>query len=298
MKRNVLSVTWHLAWWGMAAPVLGQADWGSVELALDRIIPGWTNYSTAFNATHDLGVAGDYASVAAFYRPAGDVRLEELGVVVIGGGTRPPEFGRIQYRVMVWSGLEAFVREPRVGDVATWDLAAPTSGSVDVPDTWTRGGRAAYVLRFALTNRPVTLGAGGDWLVGFAARAETQTAGELYVPTSSDVGESDVQAGDLVLGGWRHLADAGGSTVYSGRLALSLAVRPRLERPRVEMVRAGRWVIISWPVDAVGYVLEQSGRIDPETAWNQVEQEPEEVAGRWQVVMRPEFTRQWFRLRR
>src|SRR5262245_29257481 len=104
-----------------------------LETAFDRILPGWTNYSTAFNATHDLGAAGDYASVAAFYTPVTDVQLGEFSVIVIGGSTRAPDFAQFQFRVLVWSGLEALIREPRVGDVAIWDFVAPTGGSVVVP---------------------------------------------------------------------------------------------------------------------------------------------------------------------
>src|SRR5262245_10155117 len=37
------------------------AQSGSAEIAFTRIIPGWTNYSTAFLATHDTG-GSDYST--------------------------------------------------------------------------------------------------------------------------------------------------------------------------------------------------------------------------------------------
>jgi hypothetical protein len=297
-------VLWLMAFAAVATESAEEA-WGAVEVAWDRIIPGWTNYSTAFNATHDVGTLGDYASVAARYTPEHDVRLEEFSVIVIGNGTRPPEFDQFQFRIMVWSGLESLIAEPRKGEVAEWNFVAPTGGSVELPDTQTRGGRGAYLLRFLLTNRPLTWEAGRSQWIGFAARGTTHTAGELYVPSSSQAGESDVQAGDLVVGGWRYLVDAGGSTLYSGRLAAGLTARRRVERPRLQISLRGVFLELSWPVSTAagpGFVLESIAQLPGEAAaggdWQVVETEPEETGGQWRVWLPAAGSQRWFRLRR
>src|SRR3954466_424789 len=56
------------------------------EAAFDRIIRGWTNYSTAFNATQSLDSSGQFATVASFYRPGCDTRLVEYRIIVIWAG--------------------------------------------------------------------------------------------------------------------------------------------------------------------------------------------------------------------
>src|SRR5690349_4750046 len=98
---------------------------GSSELALSRIIHGWTNYSTAFNATHDTGASADYASVGSFYTPSTDVTLLDYAAILIWSETRTPDFSRFQFRVAVWSSFDTFILEPRQGDVATWNFTAP-----------------------------------------------------------------------------------------------------------------------------------------------------------------------------
>jgi hypothetical protein len=271
---------------------------GPPEIAFSRIIHGWSNYSTAFNATHDTGASGDYATVASFYTPATDVVPLDYAAIIIAGDSPPLDFARFQFRVFVWSNLATFVQEPRQGDVATWSLAAPTAGSTAVPDTQTRGGRTAYEVRFSLTNSPVILSNQHTYLVGFAARTDTQRNGELFVPTASQEGSSDVQAGDLVVGGWRYLVNAGGSTIYSGQLAVELIVAPRINSPPLHVTREGSFVRISWPASAQNFVLEYALSLAPNADWFPVEVEPFEEDGFKQVVLPATFTRQWFRLRR
>jgi hypothetical protein len=148
-----------------------------------------------------------------------------------------------------------------------------------VTDTQTRGGRPAYELRFTLTNPPVVLSNQHTYLVGFAARTDTQNHGELFVPTASQDGPSDVQAGDLVVGGWRYLVNAGGSTIYSGQLAVELIVAPRINPPRLHITRSGALLRISWPSSAQNFVLEYSLSLAPNADWFPVEVEPFEEDG-------------------
>ncbi len=292
---------YHFAVWSAVflaiLPACSQ-DGGPPEIAFSRILHGWTNYSTAFNATHDTGASVDYASVGSLYTPATDVTPLDYAAILIWSETRTPDFSRFQFRVLIWSGLDAFIQEPRQGDVATWNFSAPTGGSTSVPDTTTRGGRPAYELRFSLTNAPVTLSNGHSYLVGFAARTDTQANGELFVPTANHDGPSDVQAGDLVVGGWQYLANAGGSTIYSGQLAVELVVAPRINPPRLNMVWTTGFVRLSWPVAAREFVLESSFNLAPGADWLAVEIEPFEEDGQMQVILPATFSRQWFRLRR
>jgi hypothetical protein len=280
--------------------VAGSWTNGPPEIAFSRIIHGWTNYSTAFNATHDTGAQGDYATVASFYTPAESVRPLEYGAIFIwlGSGAPPTNFEPFDFRVFIWSSLGAFLQDPRQGDVANFQFDAPTGGSATVPDTTTRGGRPAYDLRFLLTNSPVTLSNGHTYLIGVAARVDTQRYGELFVPTASHDGPSDVQAGDLVVGGWIYLVNAGGSTIYSGQLATELVVQPIIESPELRIGRNDHTVRLTWPASANGFVLEYAFDLSPGAEWLPVEIEPEEVNGFKQVVLPVPFTRQWFRLRR
>jgi hypothetical protein len=281
----------------VAPPAFAQAN-GAPEIAFSRILHGWTNYSTAFNATHDTAASADYASVGSFYTPPAEVTPLDYAVVLIWSETRTPDFSRFQFRVLVWSGLDAFIQEPRQGDVATWNFTAPTGGSTSVPDATTRGGRPAYELRFSLTNAPVTLSNGHSYVIGFAARTDTQANGELFVPTANHDGPSDVQAGDLVVGGWQYLVNAGGSTIYSGQLAVELVVATRNNPPTMRIIQMGSFVRLSWPAAARDFVLECSSSLAPDTDWQTVEAEPLEEDGQMQVILPATFSSQWFRLRR
>src|SRR5688572_7065295 len=93
----------------VAQLVSGQTS-GPPEIAFSRIIHGWTNYSTAFNATHDTGANADYASVGSPYTPPMDVTPIDYAAILIWGETRTPDFSRFQFRVAVWSGLDAFIQ--------------------------------------------------------------------------------------------------------------------------------------------------------------------------------------------
>src|SRR5262245_46708067 len=148
----------------------------SREVAFNRILHGWTNYSTAFDTTHDLGPIGDYATIASFYTPTQEVCLLEYGAILIwsGSGGQQFSFTHFLFEVHVWSSLAAFTNAPRQGDVATYSFSAPTGGSTSLPDATTRGGRPAYELRFCLTNPPTTLTNGGTWLVGLIAKTVTK----------------------------------------------------------------------------------------------------------------------------
>jgi hypothetical protein len=267
-------------------------------IAFSRIVHGWTNYSTAFNVTSDTGALGDFVSAAALYAPDSDVTPLEYGVIVIGTGTRPPDFGRFTFGIFVWSSRDAFVRDPKEGDIKTWSFAAPTGGSTSVADAITRGGRPAYALRFCLTNGAPLLRSGQDYWVGFSARTDTQRYGELYVPTSSHEGVSDVQAGDLVVGGWLELVNAGGSTIYSGQLATELLVRETVPEPRLSLERVGNFVRICWPVAAADFVLESASTLSAAPEWFPVDGEPITDQESICVEMRASFERQWFRLRK
>src|SRR5262245_42852727 len=77
MRSFPLGLGWVASLFVFATAALGAETNGPPEAAFSRIIHGWTNYSTAFVATHDTGASGEYATVASLYTPAGDVSLCE-----------------------------------------------------------------------------------------------------------------------------------------------------------------------------------------------------------------------------
>ncbi len=271
-----------------------------VETAFTRIIHGWTNYSTAFSATHTLGSASDYSTVASFYTPGCDVRPVEYSVIVIWGGPvgTPVNFGNFDFQVFIWSSFTAFTNSPRQGDIATFNFPAPTGGSTTAPDAFTRGGRPAYELRFRLTNAPVTLTHHHAYLVGFAAMVATSGYEDLFVPTSSHRGQSDVQAGDILIGGWRYVADSGGSTIYDGQLAVALQVQPVAAPPSL-FIRPGDGALqISWPASAACFSLEACGDLVPGAIWQPVDQPVELLNESCRVTLTADEGSRWFRLRK
>jgi hypothetical protein len=271
---------------------------GPPEIAFGRIIHGWTNYSTAFNVTHDLGKSADYASVAAFYTPDRNMRPTEFGVIVIWNGSSGQrlDFSRFDFLVMAWSSLDAFIRNPKQGDLATWTFNAPTGGSTTVPDATTRGGRSAYEIRFALSNSPLVLTT--TCLIGFAARTVTANDGELYVPTSSFPGLSDVHAGDLVPGGWQYLVNAGGSTIYDGQLAMEFVVREIIELPELKIQRLNHQVRVSWPATAKDFQLECAISLSPPVTWAPVEEDIIDDNGTFTATLPTRAAATWLRLTR
>src|SRR5262245_15616670 len=173
LMRTLFAGLMWLAFAGISATsAVGSETNGFPEVAFSRIIHGWTNYSTAFSATHDTGTSGEYVTVGSLYTPASDVRPCEYAAIVIWEGLQVPPFSNFAFRVFVWSSLEMFIRDPRQGDVASWSFTAPTGGSTSDPDTTTRGGRPAYELRFHLTNAPVVLSNAHTYVIGFAARTD------------------------------------------------------------------------------------------------------------------------------
>lgn len=228
------------------------------NFGFNRIVHGWTNYSTAFSATHDSSASGEYATVAGFYTPPVDVRSLDYGVVFIwfdpGGGE--VDFREFSFAIYFWSSLEAFIRNPRNGDVATVLHFAPTGGSTSIPDAITRGGRPAYYLRFDLSATSITLTQCHTYIIGIAAKALSNRSGQLFVPTAPFDGLSDLQAGNIVPFGWTYLTSAGGQTIYSGQLATELTVAPAGNLPIIEVRRHQDQIRLRWPARAECFALE------------------------------------------
>jgi hypothetical protein len=266
------------------------------QVGFSRIIHGWTNYSTGFSATHDLAVSGDFATVASVFTPSRGVVPEEYAVIVVwlGEAGQTLDFARFSFSVGVWSGLRAFTEDPRAGDLAQLAFLRPTGGSLVTPDAYTRGGRAAYELRFCLTNAPV-LSPGQTYLIGFAAHTDPASSGELYVPTSSHSGPSDLQAGNLVLDGWLNIVDAGGSTIYDGQLATELLVTPP---PSLVIDRLPDQVIVSWQDAPSGIVLEAANQPTPDASWLTVVAEPSDTNGVRRARLSATGPARYFRLRK
>ena len=270
----------------------------SAIVNFSRIIHGWTNYSTGFTATIDTDpAAGDFATLASFYTPEFDVVPVDYGVVVVWLGAQSQHFdwSNFDFRVGIWSSLPAFITSPTTGDVATVFFNAPTGGSTSTRDATTRGGRPAYYLRFCLTNTPVTLRADHTYLVGFAASTFVWDNGELFVPTAPTSGPSDVQAGDLVPGGWTYLTNAGGLTIYSGQLATELLVTPL---PQLRIRALTNEVEISWPASLTGVVVESTLHLERLAVWSSVNSAPQ-GEGTWKRVNLPNSSaaQRFFRLR-
>jgi hypothetical protein len=280
-----------------SATALAQAISG-VETGFCRIVRGWTNYSTAFNATHDLGADGDFATVASFYIPSIDTCPVEYGVIVIwlGTGSQHLDFARYEYCVSFWSSLEAFREDARQGDLATFTFASPSGGSTERPDTITRGGRPAFELRFHLTNAPLTLTQCHEYLVGFAARARVQQDGELFVPAAPSEGPSDVQAGTIVPFGFNYLINAGGLSLYSGQLATELLVTPLAPRPILIARRQADAVQLLWPGRASCYMLQAADEPGPAAQWLPVASAPHLTNDLFTLSLPPDAATGFFRL--
>lgn len=268
------------------------------EFGFNRITHGWTNYSTAFNITHDSGPDGEYASVASFCTPAVHVRPIEYSTIVIwfGSGGQRLDFADFAFRVHFWSSLDAFIGNPRLGNVASFNFAAPTGGSTASPDTTTRGGRPAYLIRFQLPGASLTLTQCHTYLVGLSAQASSFQAGELYVPTAPYDGESDVQAGNIVPFGWEYLFNAGGQTIYSGQLATELKVQPVGGLPRLDIRRTAAEICLSWSEAASCYTLESCANLDSPPEWSLVTELPAVENGLNQLCLPAADTTHWYRL--
>lgn len=271
----------------------------AAEYGFNRIIPGWTNYSTAFNATHDTATGGEFATVASFFTPAVNVRPMEYGVILVwaGSGGQVLNFSDFAFKVFIWSGLEAFVGDPRRGDVATFNFAAPTGGSTKVPDAVTRGGRPAYHVRFHLGDTSLVLTQCHTWVVGVAATGNPNQSGELFVPTAPHEGQSDVQAGNIVPFGWIYLANAGGQTIYSGQLAAELDALPLGDPPRLEVQRSATEVCLTWPATAGCFRLESSANVGSPFGWSPIEEPPVVENGLCRLCLPAAGAARWFRLK-
>lgn len=267
------------------------------DIAFNRIIHGWTNYSTAFSATHDTQDNGECATVGMLYTPPFNVGPREFAAIVIWYGTEGQrlDFRSFAYQVGIWSNLQTFTVNPRQADIAQFSFIRPTGGSTTVPDAFTHGGRAAYELRFDLSSSNLVLTNCQTYVVGFFTKALQPQAGELFVPTAPFDGPSDVQAGNIVPFGWIYLVNAGGSTIYSGQLATELIVDSRGTLPKLEVARANAEVRISWPAIAPCFRLESTETLGGE--WLPTDGQSEFYDGK--MIMHLSATNQarFFRLR-
>lgn len=271
----------------MSACAIISAGNGAEGSGFDRIIPGWTNYSTAFSVTHDAASDGEFATAASWYTPPLKGRPLEYSVIVIwfGTGGQRLNFDDFIYQVHCWSSLEALIQDPRHGDLAVMSFPAPTGGSTMVPDATTRGGRAAYLLSFDLSAMTLAFEQCRTCLIGFVAQAKSPQAGELYVPTAPFDGLSDVQAGNIVPFGWQHLVDAGGQTIYAGQLATRLRVQLSGEPPRLSIERQLNDLCLEWPESAGCYQLESRVNAALGSSWMPVMELPAMQNGNWRLCL-------------
>jgi len=271
----------------------------AAEFGFNRIIPGWTNYSTAFNSTHDSAADGEFATVASLFTPPVNVRPIEYGAVMVwaGSGGQRLNFSDFTFQVFFWSSLEAFVRDPRRGDLATFGFTGPTGGSTTVPDTVTRGGRPAFHLRFYLGDNSLVLTQCHTWVVGVAATADPNQSGEMFVPTAPHEGLSDVQAGNIVPFGWIYLANAGGQTIYSGQLATELETQPLSDPPRLDVQRIATEVCLTWPATAGCFRVESSASLGSPSGWSLIEAFPAVENGFCRLCLPAAGAARWFRLK-
>jgi hypothetical protein len=269
--------------WAMRLPALSVS---TTEIGFARILHGWTNYSTAFNATHDPDPdVGDYVTLASFYTPDKYVRPSHYGVILIWRGEpgQHLDFAAFDFQIQIWSNLDEFTNSPTSGNVTNITFAAPTGGSTTVRDATTRGGRAAYYITFSLTNVALTLAPGCTYLIGFSASTDTSENGEFYVPTAASAGQSDAQAGDLVPGDWQYLKDIGGSTIYSGQLATELFVTAL---PQLRLLALTNGTEISWPASLTGAAVESTPWVGPLAVWSTVTATPVADGG-WSKLTLP-----------
>ena len=231
------------------------ASAAAAEPAFSRITRGWTDYSTAFNTTHELSADGEFATVASFFTPPYTARPLEFATIVIWSELPPKtiDFSDFNFSLCIWSGLDHFIANPRRGDVQHQDVEQP---STILRDGITRGGRPTYELRFALTNSTPLLRNCHTYLIGVIAHADPTRSGELYVPTAPTEGASDVQAGNIVPFGWQYLIDAGGLTVHSGQAATELVVERLGDAPTIALTLSNQVLHLSWAAWASCYSLE------------------------------------------
>jgi hypothetical protein len=277
--------------------VLGPLSYGETNsIAFNRIIHGWTNYSTAFSAT-DATRDNEYASVAMLYTPPSDVRVREFAAIVIwyGMGAQRQDFDSFLFQVAIWSDLQRFIANPREGDIANISFSQPTGGSTTVPDATTRGGRPAYELRFDLSSANLLLTNCHTYLVGFNATTLQNQAGEIFVPTAPFEGTSDLQAGNIVPFGWIYLVNAGGNTIYSGQLATELRIDQLGTLPKLEVLRTKEEIQISWPATATCFQLEATESLGSE--WLVPSEQPETQNGRAILNLPTGGVSRFFRLR-
>ena len=271
------------------------ATTAAAELAFSRITRGWTNYSTAFNTTHDPSPNGELATVGTLYTPPYNVRAREFGTIVIWSELPPAtiSFPDFTFSACVWSSLDQFIHNPGIGDVLNLNFVQPTAVS---RDGTSRGGRPTYELLFALTNSALVLTSCQTYVLGVIARTDPSRSGELYVPTAPTEGPSDVQAGNIVPFGWQYLIDAGGLTIYSWQAATELIVERLGEPPRLQVARSNLMVRLTWEVSAGCYQLEATEAL--RGPWMTVTNEPQIVPGGQAVTLSSTNQLQFFRLAR
>jgi len=88
-------------------------------------------------------------------------------------------------------------------------------------------------------------------------------------------------------------------TVDNPADAYMLKLSPTVEPPPLKIARSGNNVLITWPANFTGFVLESTPELAPATAnWKPVNSAPVLLGGQFTVVQRKDAASQFFRLRR
>ena len=171
----------------------------------------------------------------------------------------------------------------RTGD--NFGLSSGLEGNIAVVAAWGNGGSSAAAKSGAVYVFHRNQGGPDNW--GEVTKVEPSFYPELgfYPKAFGCCGDSpDLQSGLLAVG-------AGGDdqqAVEAGAIYL-------FELTQLPTLTIESAVIISWPIDAEGYILEAAANVDG--PWNLVEAEPEMDGDQTTVVVKATQEMQWFRLR-
>jgi DNA-binding beta-propeller fold protein YncE len=88
-----------------------------------------------------------------------------------------------------------------------------------------------------------------------------------------------------------YVADTGNNTIRIGKLASAVA-------PVLEITFLARQVTLSWPAEAVGFILETTDALPPAGSWSELTAEAVKVGDRLTVTSEVNTTTRFFRLRR
>lgn len=162
----------------------------------------------------------------------------------------------------------------------------------DAPQPQYGGGQDAFIAKISADGKQLlysTYLGGGDQEWGYAAAVDVN---------GNVIAVGQTRSIDFPTQAAIQTTNASSPTTFNPADAYLVKLSPAVAPPHLHIARSGNYVLISWPTNFTGFILESTPLLSLTAAWTRVASAPLVLGDQFAVVQRSDAGNRFFRLRR